>query len=193
MVIAHKQDLSVSPHEANTKYFMKEMNCKPRQLLVTFDGQNAIKLARGAMQMMFGAVESVTGIQGAGDLLGKMVKSKVTGDSAVKPIYRGMGYMITEPTYTFPLIENLSNWGSGLVCDDHMFLACDANIRDNVQMRSNLSSAVAGGEGLFNLYLQGQGHVVLNSRVPRNELYEIELEDDVIKIDTRTGEYLSRV
>ena len=182
-VFCHKQDLSVSPGEANMKYFMKEMNCKPRQVLVAFNGSNSIKLAKGAMQMMFGNVESVTGIQGAGDLIGKMVKSKMTGDSAVKPVYRGMGYMMTEPTYRFPIIEDLSEWGSGLVCDDRMFLACDGTVQDNVQMRSNISSAVAGGEGLFNLYLQGQGFVVLNSRVPRNELYEIELDNDVVKID----------
>ena len=110
-IFQHKQDLSVSPNEANKKYFMKEMNCKPRQLVVTFNGGNSIKLARGAMQMMIGNVESVTGITGAGDLLGKMVKSKMTGDSAVKPVYKGFGYMITEPTYTFPIIENLENWG----------------------------------------------------------------------------------
>ena len=50
-------------------------------------------------------------------------------------------------------------------------------------MRSNLSSAVAGGEGLFNLGLSGKGVVALECPCPREELIEINLQDDVLKID----------
>ena len=50
-------------------------------------------------------------------------------------------------------------------------------------MRNNLSSAVAGGEGLFNLCLKGSGVVALESPVPMDELIEIELNDDVLKVD----------
>ena len=50
-------------------------------------------------------------------------------------------------------------------------------------MRSNLSSAVLGNQGLFSLKLSGSGLAVLESPVPRNELIEIELENDEIKID----------
>ena len=50
-------------------------------------------------------------------------------------------------------------------------------------MRQNLSSAIGGGEGLFNLGLFGQGFVVLKCKSPRNELYEINLENDTVKID----------
>ena len=50
-------------------------------------------------------------------------------------------------------------------------------------MRSTFSSAVAGNEGLFNLGLNGNGVVCLESMVPQEELIEIELQDDVLKID----------
>ena len=40
-------------------------------------------------------------------------------------------------------------------------------------MRSNFSSAVAGGEGLFNLGIQGSGALCLESPCPREELIEI--------------------
>lgn len=50
-------------------------------------------------------------------------------------------------------------------------------------MRSNLSSAVLGGEGLFNLGLSGNGVAALESDVARDELIEIELENDELKID----------
>ena len=46
-----------------------------------------------------------------------------------------------------------------------------------------MTSAAFGGEGLFNLALSGQGYCVLESPVPREELFEFNLENDVIKID----------
>ncbi|MBQ9518502.1 MAG: AIM24 family protein, partial [Firmicutes bacterium] len=81
------------------------------------------------------------------------------------------------------LIEDMSEWGGELVCDDGSFVACDDEVKDTVVMRSNLSSAVAGGEGLFNLCLKGNGYAVIKSPVPRNELIEMVLENDVVKID----------
>ena len=48
---------------------------------------------------------------------------------------------------------------------------------------SNFSSTVAGNEGLFNLGIQGSGVVCLESMVPKEELIEITLKDDVLKID----------
>ena len=50
-------------------------------------------------------------------------------------------------------------------------------------MRSNISSAVAGGEGLFNLSLNGSGVFCIESRCPKEELIEITLQDDVLKVD----------
>lgn len=50
-------------------------------------------------------------------------------------------------------------------------------------MRSSFSSAVAGNEGLFNLGLSGNGVVCLESVCPKEELVEITLQDDVLKVD----------
>ena len=70
-----------------------------------------------------------------------------------------------------------------MTIEDGMFLACDTNIKRNVVARKNISSAVLGGEGLFNLSLQGNGVAALESNVPEDELIEIVLENDELKID----------
>ena len=70
-----------------------------------------------------------------------------------------------------------------MTIEDGMFLACDARVKRNVIARKNVSSAVLGGEGLFNMSLQGTGVVALESNVPENELIEVELENDELKID----------
>lgn len=180
-VFQHDYDLSVVPQTAEIKYYMGQCNCCPKQILVNLQN-NAIRLAPGAMQMVLGNIQQTSGITGAGDLLMKGLKSKVTGDSAIKPVYKGTGTLITEPTYYYPIIEDVSTW-NGLVCDDGMFICCDDEIKDTIVKRTDMSGAVFGGEGLFNLCLKGQGHAVLKSRCPREELYEIELQNDVIKID----------
>ncbi len=180
-VFQHNQDMSVTPGIAETAYYMSKTNCTAKQVLINLQ-DNAVRLKPGAMQFMTGNVAQTTGVTGVGDMMGKMFKSKMTGDAPVKPLYKGTGIVVCEPTYYYPLIENVAEWG-GLCCDDGMFICCDDEVKDEIQMRTSISSAVAGGEGLFNLKLVGNGHAVLQSRCPREELYEIILENDCIKID----------
>ena len=134
------------------------------------------------MQWMLGNVNMVSGVKGAGDFLGKMVASKVTGETAAKPEYSGQGYVMLEPTYKHIILVDVSQWGS-IVLQDGLFLACDKSLQEQVMARSNVSSAVLGGEGLFNLCLTGQGIAVLESPVPKTELIQFNLQNDVVKID----------
>lgn len=181
-VYEHQKDMSVAPHEAATAYFMNEMNVRKRQVLVYLNN-SAVRVQAGAMQWMAGAVDMDSDVKGVGNLFGKMAKGMVTGESAVKPMYKGVGYLMLEPTYHYLILEDVGSWGSGMVLDDGLFLACDAQLQEQVVRRQNVSSAVLGGEGLFNLCLSGQGTAVLESPVPKEELFEINLENDVLKID----------
>ena len=135
------------------------------------------------MQWMLGDVSATTGIKGVGDLLSKAVRGKATGESAIKPEYVGTGMMVLEPTYRHLILLDTAQWGGSVVLDDGLFLACESTLQHKVVMRSNLSSAVAGGEGLFNLSLNGNGVFCIESDCPKEELIEITLENDVLKID----------
>lgn len=182
-VLEYDRDMSVSPLNAVTEYYMSEMGVKRRQVLIELNG-NSVVVQSGAMQWTAGNVISRTGIKGVGDLLGKFVKSAVTKESAVKPEYTGNGYIALEPTYKYIILQDVSEWGaSGMTIEDGMFFACDSNVKQKIVARSSLSSAVAGNEGLFNLSLSGEGIVALESNVPMSELLEIELDNDELKID----------
>lgn len=179
-----KRDLSVVPGEAQVKWFMAQMNMHRRQVVCELgDGHNGVAIQAGAMQWFGGGVKQTSGIKGVGDALKKVVKGKVTKESAVKPEYTGEGFLVLEPTYKYLLIEDVGKWRGGLVVQDGMFLAAETSINLDVVMRDNLSSAVAGGEGLFNLCMRGRGFAVLESAVPREELVELVLEEDEVKID----------
>ena len=133
---------------------------------------------------MGGNVQATSGVKGIGDLLGKAIKGSVTKESAVKPEYVGEGCLVLEPTYKYIILQDVSRWGTaGMTIEDGMFLACDSRVKRNIVARKNVSSAVFGGEGLFNMSLQGTGVVALESNVPENELIEVMLENDELKID----------
>jgi len=126
-----------------------------RQVLCDLKQAN-ITLQAGAMQWSVGNVNATTGVKGVGDLFGKALRGKVTGESAIKPEYTGDGLLVLEPTYKHILLLDLADWNGSIVLDDGLFLACDARLKHKAVMRSNLSSAVAGNEGLFNLGIKCQ-------------------------------------
>lgn len=181
-VVEYVKDMSVSPAASKIEYYCAKMNINKRQVLLNLNG-NGYTIQAGAMQWMSGNVQMESGVKGVGGFLGGMVKGAVTGESAVKPKYYGQGQLMLEPTYRHILLTDLAEWGGAVVLDDGLFLACDITVDVKVTARSNLSSAVLGGEGLFNTMLTGQGIAALECVVPREELIEINLQNDVMKID----------
>ena len=181
-VIEYTRDLSVSPADAALAYYCNAMNVRKRQVICDLSKAN-VTLQAGAMQWTVGNVNATTGVKGVGDLFGKALRGSVTGESAIKPEYTGDGLLMLEPTYKHLLLVDVADWGGSIVLDDGLFLACDARLKHKAVMRSNFSSAVAGNEGLFNLGIQGSGIVCLESAVPKEELIEIELQNDVLKVD----------
>lgn len=182
-VLEYKRDASVAACNATTEYFMEKMGVRRRQVVINMTGSNSAILQAGAMQWMAGNVKIATDVKGVGDLMGKILKSSVTKETAIKPKYSGTGILVLEPTYKYIILQDVSRWQSGLVIEDGMFLACDGTVNQGITARKNLSSAALGGEGLFNLSLSGKGVVALESNVPEEELVEVHLENDEIRID----------
>ena len=181
-VVEYLRDLSVTPMTAQTSYFSNLMNVRKRQVICNL-AVSPVTVQAGAMQWMIGNVNATTGLKGVGDLFSKAVRGKVTGESAIKPEYTGDGQIVLEPTYRHIILINLEEWNNSIVLDDGLFLACESKLQQKAVMRSNISSAVAGNEGLFNLGVQGQGILCIESPCPQEELIEIELENDTVKID----------
>ena len=96
-VIEYQRDLSVTPDSAITAYYSAQMNVKKRQLVCRLD-RSPVTIQAGSMQWMLGDVNATTGIKGVGDFLGKAVRGKATGESAIKPEYTGSGLLVLEPT-----------------------------------------------------------------------------------------------
>ena len=181
-VIEYQRDLSVMPNDAMIAYYCNEMNVRKRQVICDLSKTN-ITTQAGAMQWTVGNVNATTGVKGVGDLFGKALRGSVTGESAIKPEYTGNGTLVLEPTYKHILLIDVADWDGSIVLDDGLFLACESTLKHKAVMRSNLSSAALGNEGLFNLGIQGNGILCLESNCPKKELVEITLNKDVLKVD----------
>lgn len=181
-VVEYQRDLSVMPETSMMAYYCSQMNVRKKQVVCDV-AKAPIILQAGAMQWMAGDVRATTGVKGVGDLFSKSLRGSVTGESAIKPEYTGSGTLVLEPTYKHILLIDVADWNGSVVLDDGLFLACEGSLKHKAVMRSNFSSAVAGGEGLFNLGIQGRGVLCLESPVPKEELIEIQLDNDVLKVD----------
>ena len=182
-VVEYTRDLSVEPEMAETAYFASQMDVRKRQITASITRDTGVIAQKGRMQIMLGDLKAETDIQSVGNLVKKIVGSKVTGETAVKPHYTGEGTLVLEPTFRYILLEDLEDWDNNLMIEDGMFLACEDSVEIHVSPRTNVSSAVLGREGLFNTNLTGNGVVALESPVPRSELIEVTLDDDVVRID----------
>lgn len=183
-LVEYQKDISVNPANAQTNYFMSEMGFKRKQVVMNLNNQGVIVQA-GAMQWMSGDISAKTNVNSVGDFAKKMLGSMVTKESAIKPLYYGSGSLVLEPTYRYILLEDVADWGDGMVIEDGMFYASDDSVDMSVIARKNISSAVLGNEGIFNTVLSGRGIVALESYVPREEIVELVLDDynDTVKID----------
>ena len=158
-VIEYQRDLSVTPGSAMQAYYCAQMNVKKRQLVCDLSKAN-VTIQAGAMQWMLGNVNATTGIKGVTDLLGKAMRGKASGESTIKPEYTGDGLLVLEPTYKYLILLDCADWGGSVVLDDGLFLACDSNLKH-----------------------KGSGTFCIESDCPREELVEITLQNDVLKID----------
>ena len=182
-VLEYGRDLSVSPFNATSQYFMSKMNVRRRQIVAKLE-DSSLTMQAGALQWMTGKIEVKTDVKGVGDFLGKVVKGAVTKESAVKPVYTGTGIVVLEPTYKYLILCDVGEWGAGgVTIEDGMFLACENSVDIGITSRKNISSALLGNEGLFNVNLTGNGIAVLESNVPEEELVEITLNNGELKID----------
>jgi uncharacterized protein (AIM24 family) len=105
--------------------------------------------------------------------IGNIVKSKATGESVVKPKYKvqfnalntflsyeGTGEIWLEPSWGYYSFVNLNN--ETVVIDKGLFLAAESSVEVGIFVQKNTSTAVFGGEGLFQTKMKGSGNFILS-------------------------------
>ncbi len=169
-----------SPYMAQQIYFMEKENIRVRQIALYLKDEK-VTVQKGAMSYFQGNLEMVSGVT-AGNALGRLVRGAVTGEQMAQPEYKGSGMLVLEPSYKHFLVLELAP-GESIIVDDGMFYCAQGGVTVKAVMQKSISSAVAGGETLFQQQLTGPGIIILESDVPSEEIDIIDLNNDVLKVD----------
>jgi uncharacterized protein (AIM24 family) len=165
---------------AQEMYFMSKQNVKARQVAFHINN-DAFKIQPGAMSYFQGALEMVSGVT-AGNAAGRFLSGFVTGERMAQPEYKGTGLLVSEPSFKHFYLMDLEE-GQEAIVDKGMFYGAQGSVKFAPILQKNVSSALLGGEGLFQISLTGPGMIVLESQVPFCEVNIIELNNDVLKVD----------
>ena len=169
------------PKMAMNLYFAQQAGLMIRQVRIKLNN-SSIKTEAGALYYYKGNISSETKLGGVGGIFKKAVVGSITNESAMKPIYKGTGEIVLEPSFKHYLFMDLN--GKSVIVDKSMFYASSGTIEISASSQKNVSSAFLGGEGLFQIKLSGKGIVVLESDVPSNEIIQYKLlPGEELKVD----------
>lgn len=160
-------------------YYMEKQNMRARQVAV-YLSNDSITTEPGAMSYFKGQIEMVSGVT-VGNALGRMFSSMTTGEAVAQPEYRGTGLVVLEPSFKHFLLLDLEN--EDIIVDKGMFYCAQGSVSVKPIMQKNVSSALLGGEGIFQIELRGSGLAVLECAVPSCEIDIVELNNETLKVD----------
>ncbi|WP_304340950.1 AIM24 family protein [Metaclostridioides mangenotii] len=176
-----KLEGATDPLMAMALHFSKEAGLKGRQVKIKLNN-SSIKTESGALYYYKGQISSDAKIGGVGGFFKKSISGALTNESAMKPQYTGTGEVYLEPSFKHYMVMELDN--DSLVVDKGTFYCCSDTIEVRTFAQKNVSSALLGGEGIFQIELKGSGTVILELYVPKNEIiaYEIKRGEE-LKVD----------
>ncbi len=165
---------------AQQVYFMEKQNIRVRQIALYLRNEKVV-IEKGAMSYFQGNIEMVSGVT-LGSALGRFVRGAVTGEQMAQPEYTGSGLLVLEPSFQHFLVLKLEPQES-IIVDDGMFYCAQGSVAVRAVAQKTFSSAIAGGESIFQQQLTGPGLVILESIVPMEEIDIIDLHHDTLKVD----------
>lgn len=165
---------------AQRVYYMEKQNIRVRQIALYLNNDK-VTIEKGAMSYFQGNLQMVSGVT-VGNALGRLVRGAVTGEQMAQPEYTGTGLLVLEPSFKHFLVMELADRES-IIIDDGMFYCSQGSVTVKAVAQRNISSAMLGGETLFQTELTGPGIVILESAVPMSEIDIIDLNNDVLKVD----------
>lgn len=180
-VLEYEKLLGLSnSYMAEQVYFMEKQNIRIRQIALYLNNEK-VTIEKGAMSYFQGNIEMVSGVT-LGNALGRFVRGAVTGEQMAQPEYTGTGLLVLEPSFKHFLVLELAP-NESVIVDDGMFYCAQGSVTVKAVSQKNLSSALGGGESLFQQQLTGPGIIILESVVPMSEIDIIEMNNDVLRVD----------
>lgn len=133
-----------------------------------------VRCEAGAMRYYQGNIQMES--KGPGGV-GGFLKAAVSGESAFKPLYKGTGKLVLEPSFSGFMAIPLA--GHHLILDRGAYVASDGEIEVSA-IANKAGSALLSGEGLFQTSVKGTGTVIVSIPGP---VQTIDLQNDRLVVD----------
>jgi uncharacterized protein (AIM24 family) len=168
------------PVTAQAIYYANQTGMQLKQIKITLQSGEA-QIEAGALQYLHGNIQVENKAGGVAGL-GKAVLNKLlTNESIFIPRYRGNGVIYLEPSFSHFMVYYLNN--EELIADKGLFYCGEGALDVGVFMQKNVSSALFGGEGLFQTRIRGTGICVFELPVPVDEVHCVHLENETLRVD----------
>ena len=169
---------SASTNAAAKMFYADRAGVRLKQVRIKIKNSR-ILIEPGGLHYMKGRLELKSS---SGGLIKGVSRKMLAGETLFQSHIEGTGEIYLEPTFGHFLLHQLEK-GDSLIVDKGIFYAGTAGISVTARMQKNISSALFGGEGLFQTEITGQGMVVLASPVPSVEIRCVELTGDKLSVD----------
>lgn len=168
------------PAMASNLYYARHNGVRLHQVKVTLN-EGSFTVEQGALQYLRGRIALANTVGGMTGMAQRFLSSALTKESVFRPTYTGTGEIYLEPSFGHYAIIPMAN--QRVVLDKGIYFAGDASLKVASAAQKNVSSALFGGEGLFQTEVAGAGLLVIQCPVPLNEVHVIELQNDRLQVD----------
>jgi uncharacterized protein (TIGR00266 family) len=135
----------------------------------------------GALYFMKGQLEikASTG----GGLMKGLARKMLSGETFFVNEIHGTGEIYLEPSFGHFFLYHVKSDEQAIIVDKSLFYAGTSGLDISSVMQKHISSALFGGEGLFQTKIKGEGVAVLYSPVPITEIQKIQLTNEKLSVD----------
>lgn len=171
---------SADVRTAENLYFANQSGMRLKMVRITLQNSRA-RVEPGAMYYMKGRLEMKA--SSGGGLLKGLSRKMLSGESFFVNEIHGSGEIYLEPTFGHFLLHRIEKNEKALIVDKGLFFAGTSGLDIKAVAQKNVSSAMFGGEGLFQTQIKGSGIAVLYSPVPSTEISKIVLKNEKLSVD----------
>jgi uncharacterized protein (AIM24 family) len=161
-------------------YHYNSLGLRLKRVRVVLDN-GEMRAEAGALHYMRGHLQLSADVGGASGYLKKAISGALTHEATVKPKYTGTGDIYLEPSFGYYAIVVLAN--EECIVDKGLYYASDGPVEVGVAAQKSVSSALFGGEGLFQTRISGTGWAVIQLPVPSDEVQRIYLNNEKLSVD----------
>jgi len=161
-------------------YYARQSGMRLKLVRLRLNNSHA-RVEPGALYYMKGDLEMKA--SSGGGLMKGLKRKMLSGETFFVNEIHGSGEIYLEPTFGHFLIHKITKDEGALIVDKELFYAGTAGLDVTAVAQKNVSSALFGGEGLFQTKVEGDGILVLYSPVPAAEIQKIELNNEKLSVD----------